>query len=155
VTVVDPSAEKRGALLPHARLALQGYRLEARADSVHAVADLSEVSWGDVDLVIECIPEVLAAKQALFAQLVALAPAAVLTSNSSSFPISAIAQNLVTQDRMLGLHFFMPANLIPLKQSACAVTCAAVPACLSWCAKTSLDFWPTVCSMRLRGRPLP
>ncbi len=115
VTVVDPGEAKRLALVPHVRVALQDYRLEARANSVHAVADVCDVSWGDVDLVIECIPEVLAAKQALFAQLVVLAPgAAVLTSNSSSFPISAIAQDLVTQERMLGLHFFMTAHLVPL-----------------------------------------
>lgn len=115
VTVVDPGEAKRRTLVPHVRAALQDYRLETRADNVLAVADIRDVSWGDVDLVIECIPEVLAAKQALFAQLVALAPcAAVLTSNSSSFPISAIAQDLVTQERMLGLHFFMPAHLVPL-----------------------------------------
>jgi 3-hydroxybutyryl-CoA dehydrogenase len=58
---------------------------------------------------------VLSAKQDLFKQLVALAPAhTVLTSNSSSFPISSIAGELPTQERMLGLHFFMPAHLVPL-----------------------------------------
>jgi 3-hydroxybutyryl-CoA dehydrogenase len=115
VTVVDPGVDKRAALLPHVRDALLAYQLEVRASAVNAVAELRDVAWGDVDLVIECIPEVLAAKQALFEQLVALAPAtAVLTSNSSSFPISAIAQDMATQDRMFGLHFFMPAHLVPL-----------------------------------------
>jgi 3-hydroxybutyryl-CoA dehydrogenase len=38
----------------------------------------------------------------------------VLTSNSSSFPISSIAGELPTRERMLGLHFFMPAHLVPL-----------------------------------------
>jgi 3-hydroxybutyryl-CoA dehydrogenase len=58
---------------------------------------------------------VLAIKQTLFAQLVQMAaPHTVLTSNSSSFPISRIAQGLPTQERMLGLHFFMPAHLVPL-----------------------------------------
>ena len=37
-----------------------------------------------------------------------------LASNSSGFPISAIAQGLGTAQRMLGLHFFMPAHLVPL-----------------------------------------
>jgi 3-hydroxybutyryl-CoA dehydrogenase len=115
VTVVDPSAEKRTALAPHIRDALRAYELEFRAAAVNAVADLKDVAWAGVDLVIECIPEVLAAKQALFSQLVALAPdTAVLTSNSSSFPISAIARDLATQERMFGLHFFMPAHLVPL-----------------------------------------
>jgi len=37
-----------------------------------------------------------------------------LTSNSSSFPISHIGKGLSTQSRMAGLHFFMPAHLVPL-----------------------------------------
>ena len=37
-----------------------------------------------------------------------------LASNSSSFPISAIGAGLASADRMLGLHFFMPAHLVPL-----------------------------------------
>ena len=41
-------------------------------------------------------------------------PGCALTSNSSSFPISEIAKDLKTQGRMMGLHFFMPAHLIPL-----------------------------------------
>ena len=39
---------------------------------------------------------------------------AVLCSNSSSFPISAIAAGLPGARRMLGLHYFMPAHLVPL-----------------------------------------
>lgn len=115
VTVVDPGADKRAALLPHVHGALLAYQLESRASAVSAVAGMGDVAWADVDLVIECIPEMLAAKQAVFAQLVTLAPAsAVLTSNSSSFPISAIAKGMATQERMFGLHFFMPAHLVPL-----------------------------------------
>jgi 3-hydroxybutyryl-CoA dehydrogenase len=41
-------------------------------------------------------------------------PDCALTSNSSSFPISEIGTGLTTQNRMMGLHFFMPAHLIPL-----------------------------------------
>ena len=115
VTVVDPTAAKREQLITHVRAGLAPLNLVARADEVQAVATLQEVRWSDVALVIECIPEKLAAKQALFAELVQLAPATtVLASNSSSFPISAIAQGLDSQARMLGLHFFMPAHLVPL-----------------------------------------
>jgi 3-hydroxybutyryl-CoA dehydrogenase len=115
VTVVDPGADKRAALVPHVHGALLAYQLESRASAVSAVAGMGDVAWADVDLVIECIPEMLAAKQAVFAQLVTLAPASVvLTSNSSSFPISAIAKGMATQERMFGLHFFMPAHLVPL-----------------------------------------
>ena len=115
VTVVDPTAAKREPLIAHVLAGLEPLGLVARADKVRAVATLTEVHWADVALVIECIPEKLALKQALFAELAQLAPATtVLASNSSSFPISAIAQGLSTQERMLGLHFFMPAHLVPL-----------------------------------------
>lgn len=115
VTVVDPSVNKRELLLPHVRQALVGLQLERRINGVEAVATLADVHWSDVALVVECIPENLPAKQQLFTELVSHAPkTTVLTSNSSSFPISRIAQGLETQVRMLGLHFFMPAHLVPL-----------------------------------------
>ena len=115
VTVVDPHEGRREALASHVHAALQPLGLARRADRVRAVAALGNVSWAEVALVVECIPENLALKQQLFAELLPLAPpAAVLTSNSSSFPISAIAQGLPTRARMLGLHFFMPAHLVPL-----------------------------------------
>jgi 3-hydroxybutyryl-CoA dehydrogenase len=115
VTVVEPGAAKREALVPHARAELTAAGFAHRADLVSTCASLEDVSWPEVVLVVECITEQLAAKQALFAQLVRLAPAgAVLASNSSGFPISAIAGELPTAQRMLGLHFFMPAHLVPL-----------------------------------------
>ena len=115
VTVTDPSPARRNELAPRTLDALSSLGLAGRAANVQTVADLSDVAWADVALVIECIPENLSAKQALFTELVQLAPAhTVLTSNSSSFPISAIGQGLPSQARMLGLHFFMPAHLVPL-----------------------------------------
>ncbi len=115
VTVTEPQAAQREALGQRVQAALADLDLTHRAALVQAVPGLADVAWPDVQLVVECIPEKLDLKQVLFAQLVQCAPAnAVLTSNSSSFPISAIAQGLPTQERMLGLHFFMPAHLVPL-----------------------------------------
>ena len=120
VTVVDPSDAKRTSLPSHVRQGLAPLGLERRADGVVAVPGLPSVDWHDAALVVECIPENLPMKQQLFAELVALAPAsAVLSSNSSSFPISAIAQTLAGRQRMLGLHFFMPAHLVPLVEVVC------------------------------------
>ena len=115
-TVVFEPGESR-------REALDGYftnglaRLDAshRRNLISACGALDDIPWPSVDLVIECIPERLDAKQSLFADLVRRTrPDALLCSNSSSFPISAIAQGLDTADRMIGLHFFMPAHLVPL-----------------------------------------
>jgi len=115
VTVVEPQTTQTEALHQRVRTGLHDLGLERRTQQVRTAARLGDVDWHDVCLVIECIPEKLDLKQTLFAQLVELAPAdALLTSNSSSFPISAIAQGLPTQERMLGLHFFMPAHLVPL-----------------------------------------
>ncbi|MDP2008090.1 MAG: 3-hydroxyacyl-CoA dehydrogenase NAD-binding domain-containing protein [Rubrivivax sp.] len=116
--VVEPGAARRAALPAYfeAGLAQQGAeRWAGRTRAVAALADLSAAEWQQIDLVVECVPEQLPAKQALFAELVQRArPDALLTSNSSSFPISAISAGLATRQRMLGLHFFMPAHLVPL-----------------------------------------
>ena len=114
--IVLESSPARSPLLPDyfsRGMADLGY--SQRIDKLSTCATLDEVRWPDIDLVIECIPERLDIKQTLFAELVKRArPDALLTSNSSSFPISAIAEGLTSASRMLGLHFFMPAHLVPL-----------------------------------------
>ena len=78
------------------------------------VTALTEVDWASVEAVVEAIPEQLPLKQALFAELDRLVPAGVpIGSNTSSFPIPAIAGDCTTRDRMCNLHFFLPAHLVP------------------------------------------
>lgn len=114
-TVVEPDAARAAALPQRVQANLAALDRADYVERLHVVPDLASVDWSDVGLVIECIPERLDIKQALFARLAALAPAtAILASNSSSFPISAIGEGLPTRSRMLGLHFFMPAHLVPL-----------------------------------------
>ena len=82
--------------------------------SVHLTASLKELPWTSLGFVIECIPEDLTLKQTLFAEIEKMAPPGLpIASNSSSFPISEISRGLSTRERMLGLHFFMPAHLVP------------------------------------------
>lgn len=129
VTVVDPNEAQRNRLGPHVAAELQAADLGHRANLIDSVATLEAVEWTGVALVVECITEQLAAKQALFASLAQCAPQdAVLASNSSSFPISAIAQGLPGTERMLGLHFFMPAHLVPLVEVVCGADSAPVRA---------------------------
>ena len=115
-TTVMESFEARRKLLPdYFARGMTDLGYPNRLGKLSACASLDEVAWDEIDLVIECIPERLDIKQILFADLVRRArPDALLTSNSSSFPISAIAADLDTASRMLGLHFFMPAHLVPL-----------------------------------------
>jgi 3-hydroxybutyryl-CoA dehydrogenase len=76
---------------------------------------LRDVAWQQAGLVVESVKEDLPLKQRIFVELEALAPAGIaLTSNSSSFPISRIGDGLKSGRRMLGLHFFMPAHMVPL-----------------------------------------
>jgi 3-hydroxybutyryl-CoA dehydrogenase len=65
-------------------------------------------------LIIEAAPERLEVKHELFATLSAVAPGAVLASNTSSIPITAIARSAADPSRVVGLHFFNPAPLMQL-----------------------------------------
>jgi len=67
------------------------------------------------DLVIEAIVEELDAKQALFAELERICRAdAVLASNTSALSVTEIAAATASPDRVVGMHFFNPAPLMPL-----------------------------------------
>ena len=105
-----------------ARLAagLAAFGCPDRLDLVDVHAGLDDLDWPAVDLVIEAVPEKLDLKRALFADLARRArPDAWLASNSSSYPISAIAGELPSAGRCLGLHYFMPAHLVPLVEVVC------------------------------------
>lgn len=113
--VLEPGQVRREALAAYFDAGLEQLGASRKRDRLSACASLDEVDWAAIDLVVECIPEKLAPKQALFAELERRArPDCVLSSNSSSFPISAIGDGLDSAERMLGLHFFMPAHLVPL-----------------------------------------
>lgn len=111
--VVEPDTDTAESL--QQRVADCLTQLEQTGSIPGVVKVLEEVDWQGVEIVVECLPENLGMKQRFFEQAVSLAPAhTILASNSSSFPISAIALELATQHRMAGLHFFMPAHLVPL-----------------------------------------
>jgi len=116
VHVMSPSAKTREAL--PARVSGGLAKLGAPASHAAAVrcyAELKAIPWPDVAIVIEAATEDLALKQKLFAEVEALAGADIpLTSNTSNFPIGDIAKGLKHPARVAGLHFFMPAHLVPL-----------------------------------------
>jgi 3-hydroxybutyryl-CoA dehydrogenase len=66
------------------------------------------------DLVIEAIVEELEPKRALVAELSALLPDAILATNTSALSVTAIAGAAAGPDRVVGLHFFNPAPMLPL-----------------------------------------
>lgn len=74
----------------------------------------------DCDLVIEAVPENLALKRKLFAELDGLCKAeAVFATNTSGLSINAIAEAVTRRDRFVGTHFFTPADVIPLVEVVC------------------------------------
>jgi 3-hydroxybutyryl-CoA dehydrogenase len=70
---------------------------------------------GDCDLVIEAIVEELVPKQELFAELERICrPEAVLATNTSALSVTEIASATSSAERVVGMHFFNPAPLMPL-----------------------------------------
>ena len=113
VDVVQRPGKTRDSL--RARIARSVKDLEASAADACLLDTLRDVNWTEAGIVVESVSEDLVQKQKIFAELAALAPKGIpLTSNSSSFPISRIAHRLSGTERMLGLHFFMPAHMVPL-----------------------------------------
>jgi 3-hydroxybutyryl-CoA dehydrogenase len=82
-----------------------------RITGVSSVADAST----DADLVVEAVPEKLALKQSLFAQVQDAAPAsAILGTNTSSLSVAKIASAVTDPSRVIGLHFFNPVHIMKL-----------------------------------------
>jgi len=70
---------------------------------------------GGCELMIEASPENLELKRSLFARLEAhCAASAILATNTSSLPVSAIAAGLEHPERVCGMHFFNPPALMKL-----------------------------------------
>jgi 3-hydroxybutyryl-CoA dehydrogenase len=80
-----------------------------------AVAGDLDAAAGAADLVIEAAPEDLRLKQELFARFSRAARAdAILASNTSSLPVTAIAAAARHPGRVIGLHFFNPVPAMKL-----------------------------------------
>jgi 3-hydroxybutyryl-CoA dehydrogenase len=74
-------------------------------------------------LVIEAIVEDLAAKQKAFAAIESVVSSdCVLATNTSSLSVTALAAGRKHQGRVIGLHFFNPANVLPLVEVIGAIT---------------------------------
>jgi 3-hydroxybutyryl-CoA dehydrogenase len=93
---------------------------------------------GDVagcELVIEAIVEQLDAKRSLFAELERVCtPEAILATNTSALSVTEIAAATGTAERVIGLHFFNPAPVLPLVEVV--TTDDTAP----WCVDRSRSF---------------
>jgi 3-hydroxybutyryl-CoA dehydrogenase len=88
---------------------------DADAASGRVGAAVSLADLGECDLVIEAAPEDLGLKRDLFASLAeACGPRAILATNTSSLPVTAIADGVPHPERVVGMHFFNPPALMKL-----------------------------------------
>lgn len=78
------------------------------------------------DIVIEAVVEEMEVKRALFNSLDALCkPAAILATNTSSLDVNTIAAATRRPDRVIGTHFFSPANVMKLMENVRAEATSA------------------------------
>src|SRR5947209_8434770 len=71
--------------------------------------------FGDVDFVIEAVPERMQVKQTVFAELDQVTPGhAILSSNTSSLSITEIGEATSRPDKVVGFHYFFPASVMRL-----------------------------------------
>ena len=106
------------------RLVEKGSITQAECDQIlgalHYSTSVSDLK--DCGLVIEAIIEDLAVKHSVFSQMESIVSNdCILASNTSSLSIASIGSALKKADRMIGIHFFNPAPLMPLVEIIPAV----------------------------------
>ena len=86
---------------------------ESALASLTLTTDLAD--FADCDLIVEAIVEDLGPKLELFAELERVVrPDAILATNTSALSVTEIAAATTTPERVVGMHFFNPAPLMPL-----------------------------------------
>jgi len=84
-----------------------------RAQSITFSDDWNQLAG--VDLIVEAVFENLEVKAEVFRRLDSVAkPDAILATNTSTLDIDKLAGETKRPDRVVGLHFFVPANIMPL-----------------------------------------
>jgi 3-hydroxybutyryl-CoA dehydrogenase len=86
---------------------------ESALSSLSLTTDLAD--FADCDLIVEAIVEDIDPKLELFAELERICrPYTILATNTSALSVTEIAAATSTPERVVGMHFFNPAPLMPL-----------------------------------------
>ena len=117
---VDQSFVDAG--LARARSVWQGQVDAGRLDAAELARKLALISgttgydgFGDVDFVIEAVPERMTVKQTVFAELDEVTPGhAILASNTSALSITEMGEVTARPEKVVGFHFFYPASVVRL-----------------------------------------
>jgi 3-hydroxyacyl-CoA dehydrogenase len=92
---------------------LEPAELERKLALISGTTDYDQ--FGDVDLVIEAVPERMTVKSAVFSELDEVTPGhAILASNTSSLSITEMGEATSRPDKVVGFHFFYPASVMRL-----------------------------------------
>jgi 3-hydroxybutyryl-CoA dehydrogenase len=92
---------------------LSGDERDAALARLTVTTDLDDLA--ECDLVIEAVLEELGLKRETFAELDRITrPDAILATNTSALSVSEIAEVLEHPERVIGMHFFNPAPVLPL-----------------------------------------
>jgi 3-hydroxybutyryl-CoA dehydrogenase len=144
----NPAAVERaraGIAKALARDVEKGRATRAAADATLArIVDAGDLSAGyapfaPCGLVIEAVLEDLAVKRALFAALErVVSDRCILATNTSSLSVAAIGGGCEHAERVVGVHFFNPATLMPLVEIVPAITTSPE---VTTAAKRLVDSW--------------
>jgi len=87
--------------------------MDSKMSLVIPALDYSE--FGDVDIVIEAVPEKMDLKKKIFAELDGICPeGTIFASNTSALSITEMGRATRRPHKMIGMHFFNPANVMKL-----------------------------------------
>ncbi len=124
VAILGRSKEKSGDCLKKAiqlavKIGLHGENASLDMASIEAAQVSTTMesweAWDECFWIIETVAENLELKKQIFAYLDGKVPAHIpIGSNSSGFPITKISADLKSANRMMGAHYFMPAEVVPL-----------------------------------------
>ncbi|MDD2941585.1 MAG: 3-hydroxyacyl-CoA dehydrogenase NAD-binding domain-containing protein [bacterium] len=125
VVLVDINSDVRMRAQKHIETSLsrqRGMGDAAKSDALKKLqlaADLSALA--DCGLVIEAIPENIELKKKVLGDIAAVvASDAIICSNTSSLSVTEIASVVPRSERVIGMHFFNPAEKMPLVEIICA-----------------------------------
>ncbi len=88
---------------------------EAATEAIRRITVSNDFGLLKVDLVVEAVVENLEIKRKLFRDIAAQNPTTtILATNTSSIPVTQIAAGVPHPERVVGIHFFNPAQIMKL-----------------------------------------
>jgi enoyl-CoA hydratase/3-hydroxyacyl-CoA dehydrogenase len=151
---VDAAVEKARAVTEGqlARLVKKEKLTQEQADARLAevmglvTGTTSYEEFGDVDFVIEAVPERMEIKQAVFREIDAATPGhAILSSNTSSLSVTEMGETTLRPDKVVGFHFFYPASIMPLVEVIAGEETSEETATVAYNFAQAIKKQPIVC----------